>query len=351
MRSLLTSRPSLHAARHSPANRLAPLVSRITHCGLLTLATALASAQQTPSAESSAPSNSTPTPPPPPAIAPAPKPAPVPTAPPAQGLEIVRLAGANGREVDFAGVWEARPEGLIVVTDATAPLQLVAWDRFDLARLRAEQPAIDAARQRAQFLGTPQSINLGLFAGLLTPAQAGTELRRLLDTPTTIKVPERYRSTTTTSTATSIRAPMPVIYEGIILPPAPGTGPTTTQTTKTVTEVRRVTPDELSTSARRIFHILATSDKIAAEDRRDLLELVRFNPQLLENTAAGLERVSTSWPPSRLLPNDPTYASLAARLRELAATLRACTTARTLNYSDQIAMRDIIGLADHTALR
>jgi hypothetical protein len=30
--------------------------------------------------------------------------------------EGVKLTGANGRSVEFAGIWEARPEGLIVVT-------------------------------------------------------------------------------------------------------------------------------------------------------------------------------------------------------------------------------------------
>ena len=127
---------------------------------------------------------------------------------------MIRLAGANGREVDFAGIWEARPEGLVVLITAEAPVSIVAWDRFDLARLRNDQPSIDAARQRAVFLRSPQPINLGLFAGLLTPAQIGSELRRILDESTTVKVPLRYRTTTTTSSSTTTPNPPPFLMPG-----------------------------------------------------------------------------------------------------------------------------------------
>jgi hypothetical protein len=262
----------------------------------------------------------------------------------------VRLAGANGREVDFAGIWEARPEGLLVVTDADSAPALVAWDRFDLERLRTEQPAIDAARQRARFLRSPQPINLGLFAGILTPAQAGAELRRALDETITIKVPLRYRTTTETSTRTAIIPPRPIIYNGILLPPPPGLQPVVSQTNRTVSETR-FSPDDLTTSPRRVLDILSRTDGIAAQERRELFELVKANPVLLENLAASLDRVAASLPPRHLLPSDPTVLTLALRLQEFSNGLRKLTTALVLDHADQMLVRDLIYLTDSPNLR
>lgn len=262
----------------------------------------------------------------------------------------VRLTGANGREVDFAGIWEARLEGLVVVTTPDSPLTLVAWDRFDLARMREAQPAIDAARQRALFLRSPQPVNLGLFAGLLTPAQAGSELRRTLDETLTVKVPLRYRTTTTTSSSTTIVPPRPYIYNGIVLPPPSGTPAVVSQSNRTVSETR-FTPDELTTSPRRVLETLSRAEGIAAQDRRELFELVKSNPILLEDTAAALDRISASLPPKHLLPNDPTLVTLALRLREFSTGLRELTTSVSIDYSDQILIRDLLYLADSPYLR
>jgi hypothetical protein len=282
--------------------------------------------------------------PPPPPIAEA-KSSPVQAAP-----GPLRLTGANGREVDFAGIWEARPEGLVALTAVDAPLSLVAWDRFDLERLRQDQPVIDAARQRAIFLRSPQPINLGLFAGLLTPAQAGSELRRILDERLTVKVPLRYRTTTTTSSTTTIVPPRPIIYHGLVLPPPPDAPHFVSQTNRTVSETR-FSPDELSTSPRRVLDMLSRTDGVAAQDRRDLLDLLKTNPVLLEETAAALDRIEASLPPRHLLPNDPTLLTLAHRLREFSTGLRRLTTAIGLDHSDRVLMRDLLYLADSPHLR
>jgi hypothetical protein len=252
--------------------------------------------------------------------------------------------------VDFAVIWEARPEGLVVITTADAPLTLVAWDKFDLVRLKTEEPALDAARQRAIFLRSPQPVNLGLFAGLLTPAQAGAELRRLLDESLTVSVPLRYRTTTTSTSSTTVVPPRPVIYNGLILPPSPDSQAFIAQTNKTVSETR-FSPDQLTTSPRRVLDVLSRTDGIAAQDRRDLFDLVKSNPVLLEETASGLDRIAASLPPRHLLANDPTLITLAVRLREFSTGLRSLTTAAGINYSDQILLRDLLYLSDSPHLR
>ena len=286
---------------------------------------------------------------------PAPAPAATPAAEPSPGGEAaalgsVRLTGANGRAVDFAGIWEARPEGLLVITDAEASLQLVPWDRFDLKLLRTEQPALDAARQRARFLRSPQPVNLGLFAGLLTPGQAGAELRRLLDTPLTVKVPLTYRTTSRSSSSTSISNPPTYIYDGIVIQPSPDIQQVITQNNRTVTETRQ-SPDELTTSPRRVMHILANTDTVSVATRRALLDLLKDNPILLEELAGGLERIAASVPPRHLLANDPTILTLAYRLREYATAVRGLGISVSLDFSRQMQLRDLLLLAEHPVLR
>lgn len=311
-----------------------PALLRRARALLLCSIPALASAQNQPAAAPVAPA-------PAPPAADAATPVAAPDGP-------VRLAGANGREVDFAGIWEARPDGLVVLTEADAPLTLVAWDKFDLARLKTDQPGIDAARQRALFLRSAQPVNLGLFAGILTPTQAGTELNRLLDTTRTIRVPVRYRTTTSTDNSTTIVPRRPIVYNGIVIPNnAP---PLVVQSNKSVSETR-FSPDELTTSPRRVLETLANTDNILAQDRRELHELVKANPVMLDEAAAGLDRIAASLPPRHLLPNDPTVITLAVRLREFATGLRDLTTTAGIDYSDQMMIRDLLYLADSPVLR
>lgn len=303
--------PSLH-----PARRLGLLL-----LGPLSLASCIAAYSQTPP----------------------PAPAPDRAAP-------VRLTGSNGREVEFAGIWEARPEGLVVLATAEDQPVTVAWEKLDLERLKTTQPALEAARQRARFLRSPQPVNLGLFAGLLTPAQAGTELRHLLDTALVLKVPVRYRITTTSTNTTTLIPPRPIIYNGLVLPPPPDAPTFVAQTNKTVSETR-FSPDEFATTPRRTLEVLARTDGIAAQDRRDLFDLVKTNPELLETVAGGLERILASLPPRHLLPKDPTVITFVQRVPEFAAGLRALGTAITINYADQVLIRDLLRLVDGEALR
>lgn len=271
------------------------------------------------------------------------------SAPSAPGAP-VRLTGANGKEVDFAGIWEARPEGLVVVTTAESPTATVPWDRFDLPALARAQPVIEAARQRAVFLRTAQPLNLGLFNGLLTAAQAGEELRRSLDVSLTLKVPQRFRTTTTSTTSSAIVQNRPVIYDGLVLPPQPLTDAVVEQSRRTVSETK-VSPEEITTSPRRVITLLSRTDGVAMQDRRDVLELVRANPAVLGDVAATMERIAVSLPPKHLLPNEPTMLSLASRLREYATTLQTLSVASVVHYADQLKLRDLLLLADNPRLR
>lgn len=262
----------------------------------------------------------------------------------------VNLTGANGRVVEFAGVWEARPEGLTVITDAESPLQTVPWDRFDLVRLRTDQPGIHAARQRAIFLRSAQPVNLGLFADLLTPSQVGAELRRILETQVTVKVPPVDRTTTETTTQTSIGPVYPHIYDGLVIVPPEGFT-NINQRTTTETETRRVTPDELTTTPRRVLEHLSRTDGVASSDRRALFELAKYNSALLLDPAQAIERVRSALPPKRLLANDPTLQTLSQRLEEAAGVLRDLPTGLTVQPAQQDGVRRFLQLVEHPVLQ
>ena len=259
----------------------------------------------------------------------------------------VKLTGANGRAVEFAGIWEARPEGLIVVTSAESAPVTVTWDKFDLAKLKTEQPALDAARQRAVFLRSAQPVNLGLFAEILTATQVGSELRRVLDEPSTVKVPVAFRTTTETTVQAQVVTIYPTVWDGLILPPISSVN----QRSKTETETRQITPDEITTTPRRILQQLSRTEGVLASDRRALFELNKVNPQLLEAAAQGLERIRAKLPPKQFLANDPTLQTLAHRLTEAVDTIRDLPAGETISRAKQDRIRDFLTLADHPILR
>lgn len=259
----------------------------------------------------------------------------------------VKLTGANGRTVEFAGIWEARPEGLIVVTTAESSPVVVTWDKFDLAKLKTEQPALEAARQRAVFLRSAQPVNLGLFAEVLTVTQVGSEIRRLIDTPSTVKVPVAFRTTTETNVRSRVVITEPSVLDGLIIPSFTAVN----QRTKTETETRQITPDELTTTPRRMLQQFSRSDGVLASERRALFELNKMNPKVMEEAAQGLERIRASLPPKHFLANDPTLQTLAHRLTEAITTLRDLSLGETVSRAQQDRIREFLTLADHPILR
>jgi hypothetical protein len=260
----------------------------------------------------------------------------------------VQLTGANGRSVEFAGIWEARPEGLVVVTTAESDPIIVTWDKFDLAKLKVEQPALEAARQRAVFLRSTQPVNLGLFAEILTASQVGTEIRRMLDVPSTVKVPLAFRTTTETVMQAQLVTLYPTVWDGLVLAQPVNA---INQSSKTSTETRQLTPDEITTTPRRVLTQLSRSEGVLASDRRALFELNKVNPRLLEEAAQGLERIRASLPPKRLLATDPTLQTLDHRLTEAVANIRELGVGQTISRVQQDRIREFLTLADHPILR
>ena len=82
----------------------------------------------------------------------------------------VPITGANGTTVDFAGVREATPAGLVVVIAEGGEEVTVPWSKFDLNRLKSEHTAIFSAYQLAGE-GKTTGLYLGVFENLKPQAE------------------------------------------------------------------------------------------------------------------------------------------------------------------------------------
>jgi hypothetical protein len=260
----------------------------------------------------------------------------------------IKLVGANGQTADFLGIWEAAPEGLTVLLTPDGALQLVPWEKFDLVRLKADQPAISTARDKAIFLRQPQPLNLGLFVGIYTVAQLGTEMRRVLDLPATLKVPAVYK--TKTETTTDVGVLNSPALNGIIVTPSQNNVNLLNQRTVTETETRQVSPDTITTSLRRVLELMTKSDGVLQSDRRAIFDLCKTNPALIDDAAKELERIKTALPPGRFLANDPTLQTLPQRLTEAILALRSVPNGLTVEKSQQDKLKAFLILADHPLL-
>lgn len=99
------------------------------------------------------------------------------------------LMGSNGREVPFAGVREASPQGLTLLMDEDGDDMLVTWDKFDLEALKKDHPKIYAAYENAAK-GKTTSLRLGVYEDMMSQKQYLSELRKALAEEDSYKVPK-----------------------------------------------------------------------------------------------------------------------------------------------------------------
>lgn len=145
----------------------------------------------------------------------------------------------------------------------------------------------------------------------------------------------------------SVVLTQPTVLDGLVIPSFTSVN----HRSKTETETRQITPDELTTTPRRILQQFSRTDGVLTSERRALFELNKMNPKLLEEAAQGLERVRASLPPKHFLANDPTLQTLSQRLSEAIETIRSLSTGLTIDRAQQDRIRDFLTLAEHPILR
>lgn len=101
----------------------------------------------------------------------------------------VVLMGSNGREVAFAGVLEAQPDGLkLKVQEDQSPI-LVPWERLDIIDLETRHPPIYQAVQEARQHRRTVPLRLGIYAQYQDYQQLVQALARDFNRPYTVPVP------------------------------------------------------------------------------------------------------------------------------------------------------------------
>ena len=94
-----------------------------------------------------------------------------------------KITGTNGVEIEFAAIFEVTPKGLVALADPKGAGMEIPWEKIDLEKLKANQPALHEAYQLASVTDKPQHIGYGLAEKILTPSQARAAIRQALTDP------------------------------------------------------------------------------------------------------------------------------------------------------------------------
>ena len=105
-----------------------------------------------------------------------------------QGVFAVEITGANGRIVDFAGIFSAKPEGLVCLLEADKETMEVPWSKFDIERLAVENPAVFRAYGECQRQGKEILVGLGTYEGMILPEEWRASLQSLLEKEISLSV-------------------------------------------------------------------------------------------------------------------------------------------------------------------
>lgn len=95
-------------------------------------------------------------------------------------LNAVQLKGTNGHFLDFAGLLQAQPDGLLAMIKEGDDTRLIDWKYIDREHLRLEKPDIFAAYLKATREGETVLLKLGVFANVMTYPEMVTALRDVL---------------------------------------------------------------------------------------------------------------------------------------------------------------------------
>ena len=104
-------------------------------------------------------------------------------------VHAISLTGSNGRSVQFAGVLEAQPQGLVLLmTEGKEPMT-VSWDKFDMVALEENHPKIYDAYSKATSYRKVVPLRLGVYSKYKCYDQVLSQLANDFNKPYTVPVP------------------------------------------------------------------------------------------------------------------------------------------------------------------
>ncbi|WOO41676.1 hypothetical protein [Rubellicoccus peritrichatus] len=107
-------------------------------------------------------------------------------------LHAIPLMGANGKEVDFAGVLKATQTGLVVMIKPGDEPMEVPWERFDLIFIEENHPKIYDAYNDIYQGEKEVVLKLGTFKGFKTYDELMAELKKTMSEPYVVPLPSSY---------------------------------------------------------------------------------------------------------------------------------------------------------------
>lgn len=107
----------------------------------------------------------------------------------ASAYEPIQITGANGKEMEFAGVKEAKPEGIVLLMKEGGKPMLVLWKSLDLEALKNHQ-TVYTAYQKATSTNKIIPIGLGYYEDMVSEEAFLKNLKQILSKKHAFKVPK-----------------------------------------------------------------------------------------------------------------------------------------------------------------
>jgi hypothetical protein len=129
----------------------------------------------------------------------------------------IKIKGANGVDAEFVALFDARPEGLVVLVSPDSVALTIPWSRIDMQNLKNIHPEVSKAYDKAVATQKDQPLGMGIAEGMLSLSQLPEALKQAVKDPydwpflnysyQTVYTDSDGKSTTRTYVSTATRYP------------------------------------------------------------------------------------------------------------------------------------------------
>lgn len=229
----------------------------------------------------------------------------------------VLIRGANGTDVDFVAIFDAKPVGLVALVKPDGTVITVPWDKIDLLHLKAAHPQIHGAYEKALATQTDQPLGLGLAEDMLSLSQLPNAIRQAVKDPYTWPYSNySYETTYTDSTGRSV---------------------TRTQTTRYTQ-----TPTVYSSATTPFIVLRRLKDAQDDSQKKELTFMLKGGGYGTYGINTMLERLDyavSKLPPAKMFPRDGKTSTLVMETTIFRRKMEEMIAADTLSYDHQAAIK------------
>lgn len=95
----------------------------------------------------------------------------------------IKIKGANGSEVEFTALFDARPAGLLALISPDSSAITIPWSKIDLLALKESQSEIFKSYETAIATQKDQPLGMGLASSMLSLSQLPDALKQAVKDP------------------------------------------------------------------------------------------------------------------------------------------------------------------------